>query len=71
MALAYWTFVKELRPMLISQGITWENSKAKESGIISPIAEALNRKVFSIMHAANEELDLPPAKTFFEARGLA
>lgn len=71
MALANWVWVKELRPMLISNGVTWEGSRLKETGVISPAAEMLNRRVWSIMRAADEAEDLPPPRNFFEQRGLS
>lgn len=70
MALANQTWVENLRGGLISQGITWEGTKLKESGAISPLADRLNRKVFSILKAFDEQADMPPPKTFFESRGL-
>lgn len=70
MALANQTWVENLRGGLISQGITWEGTKLKESGAISPLADRLNRKVFSILRAFDEQAYLPPPKTFFESRGL-
>lgn len=70
-ALCNMTWVENLRGGLIAQGITWEGSRAKEAGIISPQADLLNRRVYSILRAADEMQDLPPPKTFFESRGLA
>lgn len=70
MALANTTWVENLRPGLIAQGITWEGSKNLESGRISPAAELLNRKVYSLIRLHEEMKDAPPPKTFFEARGL-
>jgi hypothetical protein len=70
MALANQTWVENLRGGLISQGITWDGAVKKERGLISPVADQLNRRVFSILRAADEMMDLPPPKTFFEARGL-
>lgn len=70
MALANQTWIENLRGGLISQGITWEGTKLKESGEISPLADRLNRRVFSILKAFDEAADLPPPKTFFEQRGL-
>jgi len=71
-ALCNMTWVENLRAGLMAQGITWEGSKAKESGAISPVADTLNRRVWSIMRRIQdeEEADLPPPRTFFEARGL-
>ena len=57
--------------MMISQGITWDSSMKKESGEISPIADQLNRRVWSIMRAADEAPDLPPPLSFYEQRGLS
>ncbi len=71
MALANWTWTENVRAMMISQGITWDSSMKKESGEISPIADQLNRRVWSIMRAAEEAPDLPPPRTFFEERGLS
>lgn len=70
MALANWTWVENLRGGLISQGITWDGAKMKESGEISPLADRLNRRVFSILKAFDEQADMPPPKTFWESRGL-
>jgi len=70
MALANWTWVENLRSGLISQGLTWDGARKKESGEISPLADQLNRRVFSILRAADEMADLPPPRTFFEQRGL-
>ena len=70
MALANWTWVENMRGGLISQGITWDGARKKEAGLISPLADTLNRRVFSILRAADEMMDLPPPKTFYEARGL-
>ena len=71
MALANQTWVENLRGGLISQGITWDGAKKKQAGLISPLADQLNRKVFSILRAADEMADLPPPRSFFENRGLA
>lgn len=70
LALAHLTWAENLRPGLIAQGITWEGTKAKEKGEISPLADRLNRRVYSLMKAADEAMDLPPPRTFFEQRGL-
>lgn len=70
MALANTTWVENLRPGLIARGITWEGSKNLESGKVSPVAEALNRRVYSLIRLHEEMKDQPPPKTFFEARGL-
>ena len=70
MALANWTWTENVRAMMISQGITWDSSMKKESGEISPIADQLNRRVWSIMRAAEEAPDLPPPLSFYEQRGL-
>lgn len=70
MSLANFTWLENLRGGLISQGITWEGSRAKESGEISPIADALNRRIYGILRAADEMQDLPPPKSFYETRGL-
>ena len=70
MALANWTWVENLRGGLISQGITWDGARKKEAGLISPLADQLNRRIYSILRAADDMADLPPPKTFFEARGL-
>ncbi len=70
MALAVWTWVQNMRGGLIAQGLTWAGSKAKESGEISPVAAQLNRRVWSIMKAADEAPELPPPMTFYEMRGL-
>jgi hypothetical protein len=70
MALANWTWVQNLRGGLISQGITWQGSKDKESGAISPVADALNRAVYRMFRAADEAMDAPPPRSFLEERGL-
>ena len=70
MALANWTWLDNLRGGLISQGLTWDGAKKKESGQISPLADQLNRRVFSILRAADEMSDLPPPRTYYEQRGL-
>lgn len=70
MGLANMTWLENIRPGLISQGITWDGSMQKESGALSPAADLLNRRVFSIMRRAEEMADLPPPKTFFDLRGL-
>lgn len=71
MALANFTWVENLRGGLISQGLTWEGAKKKQTGEIGPVADILNRRIFSIMKAADEAEDLPPPMTFFERRGLS
>lgn len=71
MSLCNMTWVENMRAGLIAQGITWEGSRAKEAGEISPVAELLNRRVYSILRAAGEMADMPPPRTFFESRGLA
>ena len=71
LALCNWTWVENVRPMMIAQGITWENSKKKEGGVISPIADQLNRRVWSIMRAADEADEAPAPQTFYQSRGLA
>ena len=71
MALANSTWVENLRPGLVMQGITWDSSRAKEQGLLSPTADKLNKMVFNIMRAADEMRDLPPPRTFFEMRGLS
>jgi hypothetical protein len=70
MALANQTWIENLRGGLISQGITWEGARLKESGELSPLADQLNRRVYSILKAFDEASDLPPPRTFFEQRGL-
>lgn len=70
MALANFTWIENLRGGMISQGITWEGSKAKESGAISPIADQMNRRIYGILKAADEAMDLPPPLTFYEKKGL-
>lgn len=70
LALANETWVENLRSGLIAQGVTWEGSKAKETGTISPVAETLNRRIYSILRAADEDRDAPPPLTFFQQRGL-
>lgn len=70
MALCNMTWIENLRGGLIAQGITWEGSKAKEAGLISPVADLLNRKVYSLLRAAQEMADMPPPMSFFERRGL-
>lgn len=64
------TWVKNLRPGLIAQGITWEGAKKKASGELSPIGDMLTRKVYSILRAQAELDDMPPAKSFWDQRGL-
>ena len=71
MALANMTWIENLRGGLIAQGVTWEGSKAKEAGSISPVAETLNRRIYSILRAADEDRDAPPPLTFFEQRGFS
>ena len=71
MALANMTWTENLRGGLIAQGVTWEGSKAKEAGSISPVAETLNRRIYSILRAADEDRDAPPPLTFFEQRGFS
>ena len=71
MALANWTWMDNIRGGLISQGLTWDGARKKEAGLISPIADQLNRRVFQILRAADEAMDLPPPRSFFESRGLA
>lgn len=70
MALANWTWMDNIRGGLISQGLTWDGARKKASGELSPLADQLNRRVFSILRAADEAMDLPPPKTYWEARGL-
>jgi hypothetical protein len=70
MALANWTWVENLRSGLISQGITWDGARKKESGEVSPLADQLNRRVFSILKAINDAEDMPPPRTFWDSRGL-
>jgi hypothetical protein len=70
MALANSTWLENLRGGLISNGLTWQGSLLKESGRISHIADTLNRRVMNIMQAADQQMDAPPPRTFFEQRGL-
>jgi hypothetical protein len=70
MALANSTWLENLRGGLISQGVTYGGSLLKESGQLSPIADNLNRRIMSIMQAADQMMDAPPPRTFFEHRGL-
>ena len=69
MALANQTWVENLRGGLISQGITWDGRKKKPARLISPLADQLNRKVFSIFRAADEMVDLPPPIPFTRIGG--
>ena len=70
LALANSTWVENVRGGLIAQGITYQSARAKESGELSPIADALNRRIYNIMVAADQEMDAPPPRTFMEERGL-
>jgi hypothetical protein len=70
LALCNSTWLENMRGGLISQGVTWGGSMMKESGRISPIADQLNRRIMSIMQAADQMMDAPPPMTFFESRGL-
>jgi len=70
LALANSTWVENVRGGLIAQGITYQSARAKESGELSPIADALNRRIYNIMVAADQEMDAPPPRTFMEKRGL-
>ena len=69
-ALSNLTWVEELRPVMIAQGITWEGAKQKAAGQLSDVGEILTRKVYSIFRSQAEMDDAPPAKSFFEQRGL-
>jgi hypothetical protein len=71
MALANTTWIENLRQGMIAQGITWEMSRQAETGQVSRTADMLNRRVYSILRAAEDMEEGPPPKTFFESRGLA
>jgi hypothetical protein len=70
LALANSTWLENMRGGLVAQGVTWGGSLLKESGQMSATADLLNRRVMSIMQAADQMMDAPPALTFMEARGL-
>jgi len=69
-ALANITWIENLRAGLIAHGLSWDGGKGATTAPISPIASTLNRRIFSIMRSSDDDADLPPARTFFEQRGL-
>jgi len=69
-ALANLTWIENLRPALIANGITWEGARKKAAGEVSAVGEILTHRVYSILRAQAEIDEGPPAKSFFEARGL-
>jgi hypothetical protein len=68
--LAGMTWVEHYRPGMIQNGITWQGSLAQEAGLATPMSVVLNRMVHNIMITAEQERDLPPPRTFLDARGL-
>jgi len=69
-ALANLTWIENLRPALIANGITWEGARKKAAGETSAVGEILTRRVYSILRAQAEIDEGPPAKSFWDARGL-
>jgi hypothetical protein len=68
MMLATVTWVENLRNGLIANGVTWDRNMPAAPP--SPIAESLNRRIYSILRAQAENDDAPPARDFWAQRGI-
>jgi hypothetical protein len=69
-ALVNMTWTEHFRPWMVTQGITWEGSRAQEGGRASDISVKLNRMVHSVFLTADQEMDMPPPRSFLDSRGL-